>query len=146
MRGQHWLFSIGPTAHTGSGGKSSPPYIEDPGTLLPATAKVILSDCKDSRTRRAPGTRIPSSLAQTLAPLPRSSTCSTHRRPPTPAHLHLLAHSRVLPCGRPRSLADGKPKGAMTAVAGKANVFQREFESATVTLDCNTWTPTFEER
>lgn len=85
MRGQHWLLSIGPTSHTGSGGKSSPPYIEDPGTLLPATAKVLLSDY-------------------------------------------------------------GRPKGKMTPVVGKANVFQREFESATVTLDCNTWTPTFDER
>ena len=85
MRGQHWLLSIGPTPHTGSGGKSSPPYIEDPGTLLPATAKVLLSDY-------------------------------------------------------------GRPKGKMTPVTGKPNVFQREFELATVTLDCNTWTPTFDER
>lgn len=40
----------------------------------------------------------------------------------------------------------GAPKGPMTAVAGKTRVYQREFETATVTLDCNSWTPTFEER
>lgn len=40
----------------------------------------------------------------------------------------------------------GAPKGSMTPVAGKSLVFQREFESATVSLDCNTWTATFDER
>ena len=39
---QHWLFSIGPNG--GSGGKSYPPYNQDPGTLTPATAKLITSD------------------------------------------------------------------------------------------------------
>ncbi len=42
MRGQHWLFSIGPNG--GGGGKSYPPYDNDPGTLTPATAKILLSD------------------------------------------------------------------------------------------------------
>lgn len=42
MRGQHWLFSIGPNG--GSGGKSYPPYDQDPGTLTPATAKILTSD------------------------------------------------------------------------------------------------------
>jgi len=42
IRGQHWLFSIGPNG--GSGGKSYPPYDQDPGSLLPATAKWLLSD------------------------------------------------------------------------------------------------------
>jgi len=39
MRGQHWLFSIAPTAHT-AGGASS----DQPGTLVPETAKLFLSD------------------------------------------------------------------------------------------------------
>jgi hypothetical protein len=42
MRGQHWLFSIGPNG--GSGGKSYPPYDQDPGSLTPATAKILLSN------------------------------------------------------------------------------------------------------
>lgn len=42
MRGQHWLFSIGPNG--GSGGKSWPPYDQDPGTLTTATAKLLTSD------------------------------------------------------------------------------------------------------
>jgi len=81
MRGQHWLFSIGTT---GGHGPHDTTGATDPGTMLPATAKVLTSDY-------------------------------------------------------------GKPTGAMTPVAGKANVFQREYEKATVTLDCNTWTPTFAE-
>ena len=39
VRGQHWLFSIGPNG--GSGGKSYPPYDQDSGTLTPATAKIL---------------------------------------------------------------------------------------------------------
>ena len=83
MRGQHWLFSIGPV------GGSVPRTPDEPhtnitGTLAPATAKVLLSDF-------------------------------------------------------------GKAKGAVSPVAGKQYVFQREFEKATVTLDCNTWMPTFDE-
>eukprot|EP01045_Picozoa_sp_COSAG04_P022747 COSAG04_NODE_2615_length_3851_cov_1.872601_4_plen_371_part_00 len=39
IRGQHWLFSIGPNG--GSGGKSYPPYDQDSGTLTPATAKIL---------------------------------------------------------------------------------------------------------
>ena len=42
IRGQHWLFSIGPNG--GSGGSSSPPYHQDPGTLELETAQVLLSD------------------------------------------------------------------------------------------------------
>ena len=80
MRGQHWLFSIGPNG--GGGGESYPPYANKPGYLLPATAEVLTSDF-------------------------------------------------------------GKPLNAMSAVAGKANVFQREFEKATVTLDCNDFSGTF---
>ena len=80
MRGQHWLFSIGPNG--GSGGKSYPPYQNDPGTLEPATAKILLSDY-------------------------------------------------------------GKPLGPMAAVTGSPNVFERKFEKATVRLDCDSWTPTF---
>ena len=42
MRGQHWLFSIG----TNGGKKSAsyPPYDQDPGSLTPATAKILTSD------------------------------------------------------------------------------------------------------
>ena len=81
MRGQHWLFSIGP-----NGGKqpATPRDEHDTGTLLKATAELLLSDY-------------------------------------------------------------GKPKGAMTSVPGKPLVFQREYEKATVSLDCNSWTPTFDE-
>lgn len=39
----------------------------------------------------------------------------------------------------------GMPKGGMTAVAGKANVFQRVYDKATVTLDCNSFSGTFAE-
>eukprot|EP00931_Biecheleriopsis_adriatica_P080490 TRINITY_DN53833_c0_g1_i1.p1 TRINITY_DN53833_c0_g1~~TRINITY_DN53833_c0_g1_i1.p1 ORF type:complete len:438 (-),score=58.72 TRINITY_DN53833_c0_g1_i1:111-1424(-) len=42
IRGQHWLFSIGPNG--GSLGKSYPPYDQDPGSLKAATAKILLSD------------------------------------------------------------------------------------------------------
>ena len=35
----------------------------------------------------------------------------------------------------------GKPLGTMAPVAGKPNVFERRFEKATVSLDCNTFTP-----
>ena len=42
MRGQHWLFSIGPNG--GGGGHSAPPYTQDPGTLTTATAKILTSD------------------------------------------------------------------------------------------------------
>ena len=80
MRGQHWLFSMGPNG--GGGGESYPPYENKPGSLLPATAEVLTSDY-------------------------------------------------------------GKPLGAMSTVAGKTNVFQREFEKATVTLDCNDFSGTF---
>eukprot|EP00947_MAST-08B_sp_MAST-8B-sp1_P001235 g1235.t1 len=81
MRGQHWLFSIGPT---GGGVPHSPRSPRDSGSLLPATARVLLSDY-------------------------------------------------------------GKPTGPMAAVPGKPNVFRRAFERANVTLDCNSWTPTFDE-
>lgn len=40
----------------------------------------------------------------------------------------------------------GRPKGNVTAVKGRQNVFQREFETATVTLDCNNWSAQFLER
>ena len=39
----------------------------------------------------------------------------------------------------------GRPKGAMEAVAGKPGVFQREYEKATVMLDCNDFSGTFHE-
>ena len=42
MRGQHWLFSIAPNG--GGGGKSYPPWTNNPGTLVPSTAKLLLSD------------------------------------------------------------------------------------------------------
>jgi hypothetical protein len=83
MRGDHWLFSIGPNG----GKKPTTPntsHANITGSLTPATAKVLLSDF-------------------------------------------------------------GKAKGAVSPVAGKQYVFAREFERATVTLDCNTWTPTFDE-
>ena len=81
MRGQHWLFSIGPN---GGAKPAHPQDPHDPGTLLPETARLFLSDY-------------------------------------------------------------GKPKGSMVAVQGKKYVFQREYEKATITLDCNSWEPTFEE-
>jgi hypothetical protein len=81
MRGQHWLFSIGPN---GGHIPKCPTCPADPGTLLPATAKVLLSDY-------------------------------------------------------------GHPTGPMVAVPGKSGVFQRMYEKATVSLDCNSWTPTFDE-
>ena len=39
----------------------------------------------------------------------------------------------------------GRPKGNMTAVVGKSGVFQREYEKATVSLDCNTFQGSFDE-
>eukprot|EP00656_Telonema_subtile_P029299 TRINITY_DN32447_c0_g1_i3.p1 TRINITY_DN32447_c0_g1~~TRINITY_DN32447_c0_g1_i3.p1 ORF type:complete len:341 (+),score=81.41 TRINITY_DN32447_c0_g1_i3:141-1163(+) len=81
MRGQHWLFSIGPN---GGSVPQSPRTPQDPGSLLPASAELLLSDY-------------------------------------------------------------GRPKGSMSQVAGKPSVFQRVFEKATVTLDCNTWTAVFDE-
>ena len=40
----------------------------------------------------------------------------------------------------------GKPKGKMTGVAGTPGTWQREYEQATVRLDCETFIPTFVER
>jgi hypothetical protein len=40
----------------------------------------------------------------------------------------------------------GQPLGNLTAVAGHPNVFQREYEKATVQLDCNGFHGTFHEK
>ena len=42
IRGQLWLFSIGPSG--GSVGKSYPPYAQDSGTLAVPTANILTSD------------------------------------------------------------------------------------------------------
>lgn len=39
----------------------------------------------------------------------------------------------------------GAPLGSMEAVAGQTNVFQRKYAKATIQLDCNTFTGTFDE-
>jgi hypothetical protein len=39
----------------------------------------------------------------------------------------------------------GKPQGGMSPVAGKAGVFHRVYEKATVTLDCSDFSGTFVE-
>jgi len=58
--------------------------------------------------------KAPASLTETLSRkswhcLVLLSTRSTHRGPS--AVMHRLAHALVLPCGRPRSVADHDPKG-----------------------------------
>eukprot|EP00041_Stephanoeca_diplocostata_P042145 m.10382 g.10382 ORF g.10382 m.10382 type:complete len:415 (+) comp7374_c0_seq1:99-1343(+) len=40
----------------------------------------------------------------------------------------------------------GVPEGLMQPVAGQANVFERKYEKATIRLDCNTFTGTFNEK
>lgn len=70
-----------------------------------------------------------------IAPTPGTSGGATDKRSGTlePATAKVL-------------LSDyGEAKGPMTQVAGKPGVFQREFTGATVSLDCNSWTPTFDE-
>jgi len=66
--------------------------------------------------------------------------------PHTPGTSHANITGSLTPATAKVLLSDfGKAKGDVKAVAGKQYVFAREFEKATVTLDCNTWTPTFDE-
>ena len=66
--------------------------------------------------------------------------------PKTPGTSHVNITGSLTPATAKVLLSDfGKAKGGVSVVAGKQYVFAREFEKATVTLDCNTWTPTFEE-
>lgn len=129
VRGQHWLFSIGeknscnPLAYPGAEGYR-------PGT----------PQCNASTNVVNPAT---------------CASPAHHTYTRTHTHLGLDVGSvyvmvcvRAVCVYRNRSAAllvtdFGRPTGLAKPVPGKPHVFSREYDSATVTLDCNTFTGSF---
>jgi hypothetical protein len=157
MRGQHWLFSIGPN---GGSVPHHPSDLPDVGTLTPATAKLFTSGNNKNTHKNRHARKCSGKLRHTTACAHLDATTRSlasffiptlsFQIPlalilVTPSvHWYRVYSSRILTF----ACIDtdyGRPLGNMTAVPGKQNVFQRKFEKATVTLDCNNWTPTFHE-
>ena len=129
VRGQHWLFSIGeknscnPLAYPGAEGyrPGTPQCNASTNVVNPATcaspARHTYTRTRTHRARRGIGVRNGVGSCRMCVYRNRSAA--------------LL----VTDFGRPTGLA--KP------VPGKPHVFSREYDSATVTLDCNTFTGSF---